>query len=72
MKRYVVIGIQPIEHKAVIYADSKEQALKKAEEGHTAYDWEEVNIGDWKYEILVDRTHFRNWKYEILEEEDNK
>lgn len=52
MKRYVVIGIQPIEHKAIIYADSKEQALKKAEEGHTAYDWEEVNIGDWKYEIL--------------------
>jgi hypothetical protein len=51
-KKYVVIGVQPIEHRTTIFAESEEQALKKAEEGHTAYDWEEVNIGDWKYEIL--------------------
>jgi hypothetical protein len=55
-KKYVVIGIQPIEHKAVINADSKEQALKIAEEMHTAFNWEQINIGDWKYEILMEQA----------------
>ena len=36
-KKYVVIGIQPIEHRATIFAESEEQALKKAEEGPVSY-----------------------------------
>jgi len=50
-KKYTVIGIQPIEHKTVIYADSEKQALKIAEDMHMAFNWEQVNIADWKYEI---------------------
>ena len=51
-KKYVVIGVQPIEHRTTIFAESEEQALKIAEEMHTAFNWEQINIGDWKYEIL--------------------
>jgi hypothetical protein len=52
LKKYTVIGTQPIEFQAVINAVSEEQALKKADENYLDYDWKEVNIGDWKYEIL--------------------
>ena len=54
--RYVVIGILPIEHKTVIYADSKEEALKKAEEDENTYAWRPTGTGDWKYKILEEKN----------------
>lgn len=49
-KEYTIYGIQQIHHEATITANSEEEALKKADENHSDYDWDECHIGDWTYE----------------------
>jgi len=49
-KKYEVYGIQSIHYKTKIEADSKEEALKLADENHEKYDWDKTDAIDWNYE----------------------
>ena len=49
-KEYTIYGIQSIHHEATITASSYEEALKKADEHHADYHWDECHVGDWTYE----------------------
>ena len=48
--KYTVYGIQSIHHSTEVEANSKEEALKLADENHENYDWKECLLGDWDYE----------------------
>ena len=50
IKEFRIYGIQQIHHSATIKAKTLEEALKKADEHHEDYDWDECHIGDWTYE----------------------
>ena len=51
LKTYTIYGIQGHHYKAEIKANSKEQAIKLAENNHEDYVWEDTDyIDDWNYE----------------------
>tara|TARA_R100001129_G_scaffold50743_1_gene35090 strand:+ start:230 stop:457 length:228 start_codon:yes stop_codon:yes gene_type:complete len=52
LKTYTIYGIQGHHYKAEVKANSKEQAIKLAEDNHEDYVWENTRyIDDWNYEI---------------------
>ena len=52
-EKWTIVGIQGFHYTAEVEANSKEEALKLANENHEDYEWEDTGyIDDWNYKPL--------------------